>query len=59
MLIIIWAVIDISILIAYGLLSRQISGSRRIQQLLDVLPNYFLLGLGLISCSLGITRLLH
>ncbi|HAF91166.1 MAG TPA: lysine transporter LysE, partial [Pseudomonas sp.] len=29
------------------------------QQLLDVLPNYFLLGLGLISCSLGITRLLH
>jgi len=59
MLIVIWAVIDISILIAYGLLSRQISGSRRIQQLLDVLPNYFLLGLGLISCSLGITRLLH
>ena len=58
-LVLIWAAIDVSILLTYGLLSHRISGNRRIEQLLDVLPNYFLLGLGLASCSLGISRLLQ
>lgn len=58
-LVLIWAAIDVSILLTYGLLSHRISGNRRIEQLLDVLPNYFLLGLGLVSCSLGISRLLQ
>ncbi|HAO73961.1 MAG TPA: lysine transporter LysE, partial [Pseudomonas sp.] len=26
---------------------------------LDILPNYFLIGLGLVSCTLGLSRLLQ
>lgn len=58
-LIIIWSVIDLSILLAYSLLSRQIAAYSGIQRLLDLLPSVFLLGLGLVSCLLGIGRMLH
>ncbi|MCQ4325334.1 lysine transporter LysE [Stutzerimonas stutzeri] len=57
-LIAIWAAIDLSILLAYSLLSRRLSGAGRLQRLLDILPNFFLLGLGLVSCALGLSRLL-
>jgi len=57
-LIIIWGVIDLSILLAYSLLSRQIASYRGVQRLLDLLPSVFLLGLGLISCLLGVSRIL-
>ncbi|MDL2172587.1 LysE family translocator [Stutzerimonas sp. FeSN7] len=58
-LIVIWLVIDLSILLAYSLLARRLCGSGRIQRLLDILPNYFLLGLGLVSCTLGLSRLMQ
>ena len=41
------------------LLSRRLAGEGLIQRLLDILPNYFLIGLGLVSCTLGLSRLLH
>ena len=58
-LILIWAIIDLSILLTYSLLSRRLAGEGLIQRLLDILPNYFLIGLGLVSCTLGLSRLLH
>ena len=45
-LIVIWLVIDLSILLAYSLLSRRTAGEGLVQRLLDILPNYFLIGLG-------------
>jgi len=58
-LIVIWLVIDLSILLAYSLLSRRLAGEGLVQRLLDILPNYFLIGLGLVSCTLGLSRLLQ
>ena len=49
----IWLVIDLSILLAYSLLSRRLAGEGLVQRLLDILPNYFLIGLGLVSCTRG------
>ncbi|MBF6622002.1 MAG: LysE family translocator [Pseudomonas stutzeri] len=57
-LIAIWAAIDVSILLAYSLLSRRLSGSQSMQQLLHILPNVCLLGLGLASCAMGISSLM-
>ena len=57
-LIVIWGVIDLSILLAYSLLSRRIATYNSVQRLLDLLPSVFLLGLGLISCLLGVSRIL-
>ena len=57
-LIVIWGVIDLSILLAYSLLSRRIATYSSVQRLLDLLPSVFLLGLGLISCLLGVSRIL-
>ena len=42
--IVIWLVIDLSILLAYSLLSRRLAGEAG-SALLDILPNYFLIGL--------------
>ena len=58
-LIVIWCVIDLSILLAYSLLSRHIAAYSSVQRLLDLLPSVFLLGLGLISCLLGVSRMLE
>jgi len=58
-LIVIWGVIDLSILLAYSLLSRRIATYSSVQRLLDLLPSVFLLGLGLISCLLGVSRILE
>lgn len=58
-LIVIWGVIDLSILLAYSLLSRHIAAYSGVQRLLDLLPSVFLLGLGLISCLLGMSRMLN
>lgn len=55
-LVLIWAAIDISILIAYSLLSRRLDRYRRIRRLLDCAPGIVLLGLGLLSFSLGVYR---
>ena len=57
-LILIWALVDVSILIIYSLVSRQLSSQGRLQGVLDLLPNFFLLALGLISCGMGITNLM-
>lgn len=57
MLIVIWVSIDLSILLAYSLLSRRLSGSQGMQKLLHILPNVCLLGLGLTSCAMGIANL--
>lgn len=56
-LIALWVSIDLSILLAYSLLSRRLSGSQNMQHLLQILPNICLLGLGLASCVLGIASL--
>lgn len=58
-LVVIWCVIDLSILLAYSLLSRYIAAYGSIQRLLDLLPSAFLLGLGLTSCLLGASRMLE
>lgn len=57
-LIVIWAVIDISILITYSLLSRRMVTIRKAQRLLDLAPGYFLLAIGLLSFTLGLSRIL-
>jgi len=54
----IWVSIDLSILLAYSLLSRRLSGSQNMQHLLHILPNVCLLGLGLMSCLMGIASLM-
>ncbi|CAM5350745.1 Lysine transporter LysE OS=Stutzerimonas stutzeri OX=316 GN=CXK95_14445 PE=4 SV=1 [Stutzerimonas stutzeri] len=58
-LIAIWAVIDLCVLLAYSLLSRRLAGTGLVQRLLDILPGYFLVALGLVSCSLGVLRMLE
>lgn len=58
-LISIWAIIDLCVLLAYSLLSRRLAGTGLVQRLLDILPGYFLVGLGLVSCSLGVLRMLE
>jgi len=55
-LILIWAAIDISILIAYSLLSRRLDRYRQLRRLLDCAPGIVLLALGLLSFSLGVYR---
>ena len=57
-LIAIWALVDVSILITYSLVSRQLSSNDRLQGLLDLLPNFFLLALGLVSCGMGVNSLI-
>lgn len=57
MLIAIWVSIDLSVLLAYSLLSRRLGGSQNMQRLLHILPNLCLLGLGLTSCAMGIGNL--
>lgn len=58
-LIAIWALVDVSILITYSLLSRHLSSHERLQRVLDLLPSFFLLALGLVSCGMGITSLVN
>ena len=54
----IWALVDVSVLIAYSLASRHLSNHERLQYLLDLLPSFFLLALGLVSCGMGINSLI-
>jgi threonine/homoserine/homoserine lactone efflux protein len=56
-LIVIWALVDVSILVAYSLVSRRLSSHERLQRVLDLLPSFFLLGLGLVSCGMGVSSL--
>lgn len=58
-LIAIWALVDISILVTYSLVSRRLSNLDRLQRVLDLLPSFFLLALGLVSCGMGITSLVN
>lgn len=58
-LIVIWGLIDVSALIAYSLMSRRMHTFKRTQRLLDVAPGYFLLGIGLLSFTLGLGRVLQ
>lgn len=58
-LIAIWALVDVSILIAYSLVSRRLASHERLQRALDLLPSVFLLGLGLVSCAMGINSLVN
>jgi len=57
-LIVIWGAIDIAVLITYSLLSRRMGAFKRAQRLLDLAPGYFLLGIGLLSFTLGLGRIL-
>ena len=58
-LIAIWALVDVSILVAYSLVSRRLSSHDKLQRALDLLPSFFLLGLGLVSCAMGINSLVN
>ncbi|WP_415846123.1 LysE family translocator [Stutzerimonas zhaodongensis] len=57
-LIAIWAFVDISILVTYSLVSRRLASHDTLQRALTLLPSFFLLGLGLISCGMGINSLI-
>lgn len=56
-LVAIWALVDVSILITYSLVSRRLSSQGRLHRVLDLLPSFFLLALGLVSCGMGLTSL--
>ncbi|MFR0688025.1 LysE family translocator [Enterobacterales bacterium AE_CKDN230030158-1A_HGKHYDSX7] len=58
-LMLIWAVIDISILIIYSLLSRCMVTIGKAQRMLDLLPGYFLLAIGSLSFALGLGRIVQ
>lgn len=58
-LIAIWALVDVSVLVAYSLASRHLARHERLQHLLDMLPSFFLLGLGLVSCGMGVNSLVN
>ncbi len=58
-LIVIWAVVDVSVLVTYSLVSRRLASHDALQRALALLPSFFLLGLGLISCGMGINSLLQ
>ncbi|MGK9066812.1 LysE family translocator [Stutzerimonas chloritidismutans] len=57
-LIAIWALVDISVLVTYSLVSRQLASREGLQRALELLPSFFLLGLGLVSCGMGINSLI-
>ncbi|MCQ2028188.1 LysE family translocator [Stutzerimonas zhaodongensis] len=57
-LIAIWAFVDISILVTYSLVSRRLASHDTLQRALTLLPSFFLLGLGLVSCGMGINSLI-
>ena len=58
-LLIIWAVIDISVLTAYSLLSRRMMGIRKVERLTELAPGYALIAIGLLSFTLGLGRMLQ
>ncbi len=58
-LIAIWALVDVSVLVTYSLAARHLASHARLQQLLDLLPSFFLLALGLVSCGMGIDSLVN
>lgn len=53
----IWGMIDITVLTAYSLLSRRMDTLKRARPLLDLVPGCFLLGIGLLSFTLGLGRI--
>ncbi len=57
-LIAIWAFVDISVLVTYSLVSRRLASHDALQRVLTLLPSFFLLGLGLVSCGMGINSLI-
>ncbi|MEN2507235.1 LysE family translocator [Stutzerimonas stutzeri] len=58
-LIAIWALVDVSILITYSLAARRLASHPQLQQVLDLLPSFFLLALGLVSCGMGVNSLVN
>lgn len=58
-LLLIWATIDITILVAYSLVARRIAGSLVLSRLLDLLPGFVLVGIGMFSLTMGMARLLN
>jgi threonine/homoserine/homoserine lactone efflux protein len=57
-LITIWALVDVSVLVTYSLVSRRLASHDALQRVLALLPSFFLLGLGLVSCGMGINSLI-
>ncbi|MNJ54355.1 Homoserine/homoserine lactone efflux protein [compost metagenome] len=57
-LLLIWAAIDITILIAYSLIARRIASSMGLSRLLDLLPGFVLVGIGMFSLTMGMARLM-
>lgn len=57
-LIAIWALVDISVLVTYSLVFRRLASHDGLQRVLALLPSFFLLGLGLVSCGMGINSLI-
>jgi len=56
MLTMIWALIDITILLAYSALSRQLLSRGPLQNIMNYAPGIFLLGLGLLSTLSGLKK---
>ncbi len=59
LLALIWGVIDLSILLIYGAISRQLLPSAVAQKIMAKAPGFFLLGIGLLSGVMGAQRLIQ
>ncbi|WP_248750473.1 LysE family translocator [Pseudomonas sp. MWU15-20650] len=59
LLALIWGVIDVSILLIYGAISRQLLPFAAVQKIMVKAPSMFLLGIGLLSGCLGAQRLIQ
>lgn len=55
----IWGVIDVTILLVYGAISRQLLPSVTAQKIMAKAPGLFLLGIGLLSMLMGTERLIQ
>ncbi|ARB30352.1 LysE family translocator [Pseudomonas tolaasii] len=55
----IWGVIDVTILLVYGAISRQLLPSVTAQKIMAKAPSLFLLGIGLLSMLMGTQRLIQ
>ncbi|CRM47432.1 LysE family translocator [Pseudomonas sp. 58 R 3] len=59
LLALIWGVIDVSILLIYGAISRRLLSFAAAQKVMTKAPSVFLLGIGLLSGILGAQRLME
>ncbi|MGY2288774.1 LysE family translocator [Pseudomonas sp. SDO528_S397] len=55
----IWGVIDISILLVYGALSRQLLSHGAVQKIVAKAPGVFLLAIGVLSSCMGLQKLME